>query len=225
MRRSEINKYIREAIKTFERFQFQLPPFAYWSPEEWKSKGHEVDEIRNHALGWDITDFGLGNFERFGLILFTLRNGNLNDPNCLKKYCEKIMLVREHQVTPFHFHWTKMEDIINRMGGNLQMTLYNSDEHEKLADSDVIVSIDGMQKTFPAGTTITLRPGESITFPPKLYHNFWAEIGKGNVLVGEVSLVNDDVKDNRFLDALPRFPEIIEDEPKQFLLCSEYPPA
>lgn len=225
MKRSEINKFVRQAIQTFEQFQFRLPPFAFWTSEEWKSKGHEADEIRNNALGWDITDFGLGNFERFGLTLFTLRNGNINDPNSPKKYCEKIMVVREHQVTPFHFHWTKMEDIINRMGGNLQMTLYNADQNEKLANTEVTISIDGIEHFFPAGATITLRPGESITFPPKLYHNFWAEIGKGIVLVGEVSLVNDDVKDNRFLDTTQRFPKIIEDEPPQFLLCSEYPPA
>jgi D-lyxose ketol-isomerase len=223
MKRSEINQIIREAIKTFDQFQFRLPPFAYWTPEDWKSKGHEADEIRDHALGWDVTDFGLNNFSRYGLTLFTLRNGNLNDPNCQKKYCEKIMVVREHQVTPFHFHWTKMEDIINRMGGNLQMTIYNADQQEKLAESKVTISIDGVQQTFPAGTTVTLRPGQSITFSPKLYHTFWAEIGKGKVLVGEVSLVNDDVKDNRFLDFSPRFPKIIEDEPPQFLLCSEYP--
>ncbi|MFB3896242.1 MAG: D-lyxose/D-mannose family sugar isomerase [bacterium] len=225
MKRSEINQIIREAIQTFDQFQFRLPPFAYWTPEEWKSIRHEADEIRDHALGWDVTDFGLNNFNRYGLTLFTLRNGNLHDPECQKKYCEKIMVVREHQVTPFHFHWTKMEDIINRMGGNLQMTIYNADQHEKLAQSKVTISIDGVQQTFPAGTTVTLRPGQSITFPPKLYHTFWTEIGKGKVLVGEVSLVNDDVKDNRFLDLSPRFPKIVEDEPPQFLLCSEYPKA
>jgi D-lyxose ketol-isomerase len=82
MKRSEINQIISEAIKTFAQFQFRLPPFAYWTSEDWKSKGHEADEIRDHALGWDVTDFGLNNFNRFGLTLFTLRNGKVNDPDC-----------------------------------------------------------------------------------------------------------------------------------------------
>lgn len=223
MKRSEINRYIREAIKTFEQFKFRLPPFAFWTPEEWKTKGKEVDEIRHNRLGWDITDFGLGEFDKYGLTLFTLRNGNIKDSTSKKKYCEKIMLVREHQVTPFHFHWSKMEDIINRGGGNLQMQVYNTDENEQLSKSDVIISVDGIKKTFPAGSTLTLSPGESIAFPPRLYHNFWAEPDKGICLVGEVSAVNDDATDNRFLDLVPRYPKIIEDEPPQFLLCSEYP--
>ena len=45
------------------------------------------------------------------------------------------------------------------------------------------------------------------------------------MLVGEVSSVNDDNADNRFLHTLPRFPSIDEDEPPLRLLCTEYPPA
>ena len=42
------------------------------------------------------------------------------------------------------------------------------------------------------------------------------------MLVGEVSLVNDDDKDNRFYTPLGRFPEIEEDEPPLYLLCTDY---
>jgi hypothetical protein len=59
----------------------------------------------------------------------------------------------------------------------------------------------------------------------RLYHKFWAERGKGKVLIGEVSAVNDDNKDNRFHKPIGRFPTIEEDEPPLHLLCSEYPPA
>ena len=56
-----------------------LPPFAYWSPQDWKKKGEEVGEIVDRRLGWDITDFGRGKFCKCGLAIFTLRNGNPAD--------------------------------------------------------------------------------------------------------------------------------------------------
>jgi D-lyxose ketol-isomerase len=58
-----------------------------------------------------------------------------------------------------------------------------------------------------------------------MYHSFWGQRGTGQVMVGEVSAVNDDQSDNRFLEELGRFPEIEEDEAPAYLLCSEYPPA
>ncbi|MFR1280879.1 MAG: D-lyxose/D-mannose family sugar isomerase [Parabacteroides distasonis] len=44
-----------------------------------------------------------------------------------KSYCEKIMMVREGQVTPVHFHWKKMEDIINRGACYIVYALMESD--------------------------------------------------------------------------------------------------
>jgi len=223
MKRSDINAFMRETALFLEEHRFHLPPFAFWTPKEWKSKGPEIAEIKQNMLGWDITDFGMGDFHRFGLILFTLRNGNPDAPDNVKSYCEKVMAVEEDQVTPMHFHWSKVEDIINRGGGNLLVEVYNSTEDEKLADTPVRVSVDGSVREVPAGTVITLTPGESIALTQGMYHKFWGEPGKGKVLVGEVSAVNDDKTDNRFLDELPRFPGIEEDEDPVYLLCNEYP--
>lgn len=114
MKRSEINELIDNAIVFFKNQNFVLPPFAYWSPEEWKNKNSEYDEIRDNQLGWDITDFGSGDYNKRGLFLFTIRNGNQNNKKYIKPYAEKIMIVGENQETPYHFHWNKMEDIINR---------------------------------------------------------------------------------------------------------------
>ncbi|NSW90885.1 MAG: D-lyxose/D-mannose family sugar isomerase [Firmicutes bacterium] len=225
MKRSKVNKILRNAVEFMEKMNFKLPPFAYWSPDDWKNKGSEYDEIRDNMLGWDITDFGSGNFERVGLLLFTLRNGNPNDKRYLKPYAEKIMIVEEEQVTPFHFHWNKMEDIINRGGGNLLIQLYNSTENGEFGKNPVRVSIDGRNFTVGPGEVIRLTPGESITLPPYQYHKFWGEKGYGKVLVGEVSKVNDDNTDNRFYDEVGRFPAIEEDEPPIYLLCNEYPPV
>ena len=223
MKRSEINAVMQDAKKLFADYRISLPPFVLWTPEEWKTKGAEAQEIRDNMLGWDITDFGQGDFSKIGLFLITIRNGNQKMPEKYPKtYAEKLMIVREQQITPMHFHWNKMEDIINAGGGNLIIKLYNSTEDEKLADTDVVVSMDGVQQTFPAGTEVRLEPGQSITLTPGLYHRFWGEAGKGTVLVREVSMCNDDSNDNCFYDPAGRFPEIEEDEEPLHLLCNEY---
>lgn len=222
MKRSEINHIIRTTDAFVRRHNFYLPPFAYWSPEEWAAKGPEVCEIVDRRLGWDITDFGLGDFERKGLFLFTIRNG---EPANLKTgkgkvYAEKLLIVGVDQYTPFHFHWIKTEDIINRGGGKLAVQLYNATPDEQFATTDVVVNTDGWVRTMLAGSIVILSPGESITLPPYCYHAFWAE--EGAVLAGEVSTVNDDDADNRFYDPVGRFPQIEEDELPLYLLVNDY---
>lgn len=222
MKRSEINAILRRADGFIRERGFYLPPFAYWTPEDWAQKGPEAREIVENQLGWDITDFGLGDFPNFGLFLFTIRNGNPENLETMqgKVYAEKIMIVEVNQITPMHFHWSKMEDIVNRGGGKLAIQLYNSTPEGQLADTPVSVSMDGIEYTFAAGSTVELQPGESISLPTGLYHQFWA-VGE-RVLVGEVSMVNDDHLDNRFLEAIGRFPTIEEDEPPLHLLVGDY---
>lgn len=225
MKRSEINGLIREAEDFFAGHRFALPPFARWTPDEWRSMGPEADEIRARRLGWDLTDFGSGDFASVGLLLFTLRNGDAKDP-AAKRYAEKAMIVREGQVTPWHFHWSKAEDIIVRAGGRLVVELANAtDDESALAGTGVVVSTDGVERRVPPRGKVVLSPGESITLTSRLYHNFYGGKGSGAVLVGEVSSVNDDATDNRFLEPVGRFPEIEEDEAPRRLLCTEYPPA
>lgn len=222
MKRSEINAITREANAYIGESGFHLPPFAYWTIQDWRTKGQEVREIIENHLGWDITDFGSGNFRSCGLFLFTLRNGRLDNLQSRqgKVYAEKIMVVEVDQITPMHFHWTKTEDIINRGGGDLVMQLYNSTPDEKLASTDVVISMDGVTRSIKAGATVVLTPGESGTLSTRLYHAFRG--AKNRVLVGEVSLVNDDSSDNRFFEPVGRFPVIEEDEPPLYLLCNDY---
>lgn len=221
MKRSEINALIDEAKAFFAENGFHLPPWAFWAPAEWRGKREACREIIDRMLGWDITDFGSSDFEARGLLLFALRNGTPEEGS--KPYAEKIMMVKEGQETPYHFHWSKMEDIINRGGGNLLLELFLSNDDEQLVrDSDVPVQIDGISHRVKPGETVRLKPGESITLYRGLYHRFWAEEGKGPVLCGEVSSVNDDTRDNRFLEELGRFPAIDEDVEPNHLLVADY---
>jgi len=225
MKRSEINALMKDAEVFLDRMKFRLPPFAFWSQADWQRKGREYDEIRDNMLGWDITDFGSNDYRKVGLLIFAIRNGNFKKKRYIKPYAEKLLLVGEGQVTPYHFHWKKMEDIINRGGGNLLIKVYNSTPSGRFADTPVAVSLDGHNYKVKAGTIIKLTPGESITLPVGQYHKFWGEPGAGRVLVGEVSKVNDDRVDNRFYEKIGRFPTIEEDATPLHLLCNEYPPA
>ena len=228
MKRSEINKALKELEATCEKYHCYLPPFCHFTPEEWQDKGHEYDEVRECCLGWDITDYGMGDFDKMGFSLITIRNGNRNLADKYPKvYAEKLLFLKEGQYSPNHFHWYKTEDIINRGGGNVLIRVYNSFPDESIDyESDVTVYTDGRAYTVPAGTQIKLTPGESIYIPQFLYHDFEVEAGSGDVLLGEVSQCNDDANDNRFNPVLEgRFPAIEEDEPPYRLLCTEYPAA
>ncbi len=227
MKRSEINKALREMEAMCAEYRCFLPPFCAFTPEEWEHLGPEYDEIRDCRLGWDITDYGRNDFDRVGMSLITIRNGNRAKKEQYPKiYAEKLLYLKEGQYSPNHFHWFKTEDIINRGGGNILIRVYNSLENEDIDRiSDVTVRTDGRAYAVPAGSLIRLTPGESIHIPQRLYHDFSVEEGTGPVLLGEVSQCNDDDTDNRFNPPVGRFPEIEEDEPPYRLLCNEYPPA
>ncbi len=225
MKRSEINKAVKKLEAMAEKCGFKLPPFCGFSPDDWTDMGSEYDEIRDNKLGWDITDYGMGRFNEIGFSLITIRNGNVKNSKYAKPYAEKLLMLQEGQYAPMHFHWSKMEDIINRGGGNVLIRVYNSAPDGEFDQTDVKVCMDGREYFVPAGTQVKLTPGESITIYPYLYHDFCIAEGTGDVLLGEVSMCNDDENDNRFYESLGRFPTIEEDEPAYRLLCGEYPKA
>ena len=192
MKRSEINEAIAEASLAFSRHHWHLPP-----------------EPR-----WDVTGFGLGDFEKYGLILVNLAE--------LPQYCEKLMYARGNQKTPNHTHKSKQEDIICR-NGTLAMQLFASDEKgECTTDSSIPVQLlrNGKEVEYPSGTVVYLKAGERVTLKSGVYHEFWP-LGDYAV-IGEVSTYNDDATDNYFVDKrVGRFEHLEEDVPPIYKLVSD----
>ena len=215
MKRSAINRALREMEAMCAACGVQLPPFCAYTPQQWQELGPDYDEIRHCMLGWDITDYGLGRFDEVGFSLITLRNGcRTMADRYPKPYAEKLLYLKESQYAPNHFHWYKQEDIINRGGGNVLIRVFNSLPDESVdRTTDVTVQVDGVTRTVSAGTQVRLTPGESICILPYLYHDFTVEAGHGAVLLGEVSQCNDDENDNRFETPLGRFARVEDDEP------------
>ncbi len=221
MKRSRVNEIIREADAFIRSFGYIMPPFAYWTPDELKTR--RPPGIVDARLGWDITDYGEERFDELGLFLFTVRNGQAADLARGKGmlYAEKIMISRKDQMSPMHRHDVKAEDIINRGGGKLVLELFMPDAAGGIdRHAEVVVPTDGVIRKMPAGSLLKLDPGESVTLLPGVWHAFWGE--GADVLIGEVSTVNDDVTDNVFEKPIGRFSNIDEDEAPLHLLVSDY---
>ena len=178
MKRSTANRTIELAKEAFAAVGFTLPPFAFWTVEDWKTKGPEADEIRGAMLGWDVTDFGQGNFPQVGRTLFTLRNGSPKFPTG-KDYAEKLILDPENQKPPLHFHRHKMEDIVNRGGGRILVRLYRATADGRCSGENFTMQVDGVTRAVRPGEILRLEPGESLCIPPRTIHQFWAEEGTG----------------------------------------------
>ena len=223
MKRSQADAIIDQGEAFIRSFGYVLPPFAYWSPAEFKRRGAEAAGVTAARLGWDVTDFGSGRFGEVGLFLFTARNGRAADLPLGRGmlYAEKIMITRKEQLTPTHRHNIKAEDIINRGGGTLVIKLFTSDAAGALDPAaPVTVPTDGVLRTLKAGDALALSPGESVTLLPGVWHSFWAE--HADVLIGEDSTVNDDRTDNVFHDPVGRFAAVEEDVAARHLLVADY---
>ncbi len=225
MKRSAINAQIDWAISACERLHCALPDFAYWSPEKWEENKAATVYMRKVGMGWDVTDYNSGDFDKVGAVLFTLRNGEAEHPETGRVYCEKYIAMKAGQMLPCHFHYFKTEDIINRAGGTLRVYVWNStpefDGYQKDLKGDVHLMCDGRPVKIPAGGYVDVKVGNSITLTPYIYHAFAALPEDGDVIVGEVSRVNDDAADNHFNPPV-ELPPIEEDEPAKHRLCGGY---
>ena len=178
MKRSEINFLVRSAAECFRQHHWALPP----QPR------------------WDVTDFGLGDWANFGLVLVNLAE----EP----EYCEKLMYARKGMTTPAHTHRKKKEDIICRAGRLAIRVWAGAPGAEKSA---VSLAVDGVVREVPSGSVIELKPGSRVTLVPGVYHEFWSATDES--IIGEVSTANDDLNDNFFVNPeIGRYPGVEEDE-------------
>lgn len=214
MKRSQINQSLKAAETMLAEYRWALPAWAYWTLADHNEYAAHSAWLRERQLGWDVTDFGSGDFEKRGLGLFCVRNGT-QGPN-ERPYAEKLLFVGVDQETPYHAHKQKLEDIMVRGGGTLCIEFT---EQGAVLDVDATnVRIDGAE--FPLyGQVHRLKAGQSITVPRGVQHRFWGE--GAPVFAAEVSQCNDDLTDNYFLEPLGRFSEIQEDEPAYRLLWNE----
>ncbi len=190
MKRSAINRACRDALACFARHHWSLPP----DPR------------------WDVTDFGLRDFARFGLTLVNLAT----EP----EYCEKLMYARRGQMTPCHTHARKKEDIVCR-SGELTLRLWPAKpDAKKDFPATFILSVNGEPAPVPTGRPFSLAAGSRVTLAPGIWHEF--QPLSEECIISEVSTANDDLRDNFFLNPeIGRFPSIEEDEPATFRLLSE----
>jgi len=189
MKRSEVNHAIRKATAFFEQHHWHLPP--------------------NPA--WDVTDFGLGNFDKKGLVLINLAEEI--------EYCEKLMFASKNQETPLHCHAKKKEDIIVRVG-SIAIELWLGKPSEAAKDAKFEVQVNRQMRTFQQGEVLELTAGERITLVPGVYHAFYPT--SEACIIGEVSTANDDTNDNFFVDPdIGRYAAIEEDEPALIRLLSD----
>ena len=219
MKRSEINAALRAAEDTCAAHGWALPDFARWTAEDHAANAGRSAWLAERQIGWDVTDFGSGDFARRGLVLFCARNG-IYGAEGERPYAEKLLFVGVDQETPFHAHRMKLEDIIVRGGGTLCVEFTAEGAVEPLSGEPVAetVRIDGAEH--PAlGQVHRLTAGQGITIPRGLQHRFWGE--GAPVFVAEVSQCNDDRGDNFFLEPLGRFSAIEEDAPPYRLLWNE----
>jgi D-lyxose ketol-isomerase len=189
MKRSAINSLIRRAEACFSDHGWTLPPHPRW----------------------DVTDFGLGDWQRFGLVLINLAEE--------AEYCEKLMYALEGMTTPAHTHRKKKEDIICRWG-RLEILLWNND---RLTGGETLeLKINGRFATVPCGEPLILQAGERVTLVPGVYHEFYPS--SPECIIGEVSTANDDLHDNFFVNPdVGRYPGVEEDEVAWVSLISDRP--
>ena len=112
MKRSEVNKALRELEAMCQKYRCYLPllPFT-------RRNGNQRSRIRRSPgllSGLDITDYGQG----ISIRSDSPHHHPQRQPDHAGKIPqglrEKLLFLKEGQYSPNHFHWYKTEDIINR---------------------------------------------------------------------------------------------------------------
>ena len=106
MKRSEINQLITEGVVLFRKMGISLPPQAHWNLETWYEHRNLAEEMRKRSIGWDLTDFGSGDFSKIGMFNYTVSNGFIDlttSKPADQPYSNKVKIVKEGQAYPTYY--------------------------------------------------------------------------------------------------------------------------
>jgi D-lyxose ketol-isomerase len=222
VKRSFIDSRIVATAALCDKHGVKLPPFAFWSEEQYRDDPAAAQRIAEGGLGWNVSEFRPGGFAAEGLVVFTSRMGDWRQlaTGCGRLYGEKLLVAEDGQRTPHHYHIVKTEDILNRGGARFVVELFKVDHAGTPLKERFRVLKDVKTLDIGPGDRVSLEPGESIVLEPFVAHAFWAE--GGTTLGGEVSLVNDDATDNYFLPPLAPLTPIEEDQPGKFVTVRDH---
>ncbi len=130
----------------------------------------------------EVADFGLGEFERQGLVLLTYANTD--------RYCAKELLLRPGQTCPQHRHppvagGPGKEETFRCRRGEVYLHVAGEPTPDPAARPP--------QGAYDSMREIRLRPGEQHTIPPDTWH--WFQAGPEGALVSEFSSTSRDDAD------------------------------
>lgn len=234
MKRSEIDGAIARAIGNAAKFGVALPKWAGWKPSEFDAS---ADGIRHQKLGWKVVDFGVGKFQNCGLVILALCSPITDDSGApvtkphtagtreypVTGFSRKYLFVQAGQTEPHHFHRQKArKEVTVVAGAAVRFELAWADGDTALSDRDVDVQIDGIWHHLPAGGSIVVAPGETITLPGELSHIISVPEGGEDTIMLETSTANNDSNDNIFPFMTPTSVPVEEDAAARYQLLDEH---
>ncbi len=133
----------------------------------------------------EITDFGLGMYEKIGLAILVYVNTD--------RYCAKELIMLPGMICPEHKHPPmgsnpgKMETFRCRWG---KVYLYTEGKHTENPKAKIP---EQRKDFFTVWHEVILNPGEQYTLPPNTLH--WFQAGEEGAIVSEFSSTSQDESD------------------------------
>lgn len=234
MKRSEIDSAIERAINSAKKFGVALPVWIEWHPHQFEKN---ADGIKHQKLGWKVVDFGVGDFEHCGLVILVICSplvdehgepltkpsniGNHEYP--LTSFSRKYLFVQAGQTEPHHFHRQKARKEVSVLAGApVRFELAWAENDTTLSDRNVDVAVDGIWHHIPAGGSVMVNPGETITLPGNLSHIISVAEGGPDTIMMETSTANNDRSDNIFPFMTPTSKSVIDDVSARYQLLDEH---
>ncbi len=234
MKRSEIDTAIERAISNAKNLGVALPAWSDWHPQQFEKN---ADGIRHQKLGWKVVDFGMKDFENCGLVILALCSSLVDETGepltkvahlgeydyPVTSFSRKYLFVQAGQTEPHHFHRQKARKEVSVIAGApVRFELAWAENDTTLSNQDVNVAVDGIWHQLPAGGSLMVNPGETITLPGNLSHIISVAEGGPDTIMMETSTANNDRRDNIFPFMTPTSTSVIEDTVARYQLLDEH---